>query len=85
MDFKIKKTMPLPGVIRLEFKNQYECCSSFMRLQEFYESPFKEIRGRFFKLDQFMDVYAKKQGNFTSICRPEAPTSLDATLPLWAV
>ena len=65
MKFKIKKTVPLPGVICLKFQNQYECCSSFMRMQEFYESPFKEIRGKFFTLDKFMDLYAKQQGDFT--------------------
>jgi hypothetical protein len=36
-----------------------------MRLQEFYESPFKEIRGKLFSLELFMDLYAQQQGNFT--------------------
>jgi hypothetical protein len=63
--FKIKKTQPAPGVIYLKFANQYECCSTFMRMQEFYESPFKEIRGKHFSLELFMDLYAKQQGNFT--------------------
>lgn len=63
--FKIKVTKPAPGVVYLKFKNQYETCSTFMRLQEFYESPFKDIRGKFFTLEDFMDRYAKGQGNFT--------------------
>lgn len=63
--FDIKKTCPLPGVIYLKFKNQYETCATFMRLQEFYESPFKRIRGKHFSLETFMDLYAKQQGNFT--------------------
>lgn len=65
---KIKVTEPLPGVMLLKFKTQYETCATFMRLQEFYESPFKEIRGKFFTLETFMDLYAKKQGNFTYTC-----------------
>lgn len=63
--FKIKKTSPAPGVIYLKFQNQYEVCSTFMRLQEFYESPFKPIRGKVFSLELLMDLYAKQQGNFT--------------------
>ncbi len=65
---KIKVTEPLPGVTLLKFKTQYETCATFMRLQEFYESPFKEVRGKFFDLETFMDLYAKKQGNFTYTC-----------------
>jgi hypothetical protein len=68
MKFKIKKSNPVPGVIHLLFKNQYETCSTFMRLQEFYESPFKQIRGKLFSLEQLMDLYAKQQGNFTYTC-----------------
>lgn len=63
--FKIKRTEPAPGVIFLQFENQYETCSTFMRLQEFYESPIKGIRGQVFSLEKFMDLYAKTQGNFT--------------------
>lgn len=62
---KIKKSQPVPGVVYLKFNNQYDTCSTFMRLQEFYESPFKKVRGQFFTLEQFMDLYAKQQGNFT--------------------
>jgi hypothetical protein len=36
-----------------------------MRLQEYYESPYMEIRGKFFKHEQYMDVYAKRNDNFT--------------------
>lgn len=63
--FKIKKKEVVPGVVLLTFKNQYETCSTFMRLQEFYESPFRDIKGKFFTLEDFMDRYAKGQGNFT--------------------
>ena len=36
-----------------------------MRLQEFYESPYKGIRGEFFTLEDYMDRYANQFGNFT--------------------
>ena len=41
------------------FPNQYELASTFIRLQEFYESPYKEIKGKYFTLETFMDLYAK--------------------------
>jgi hypothetical protein len=31
-------------------------------MQEFYESPFNKIRGKYFTLEQFMDEYAKQTG-----------------------
>jgi hypothetical protein len=46
--------------------SQYELCSSFLRPEEFYESPFADIQGQFFTLDKFMDKYAEsKNGVFT--------------------
>jgi hypothetical protein len=38
---------------------------SFIRLQEFYESPYKEIYEKVFTLEQLMDVCAKYTGTFT--------------------
>jgi hypothetical protein len=37
-----------------------------IRLEEFYESPFKEIAGKYFTLDYYMDLYAKRNGNVFS-------------------
>lgn len=54
-----------PGVIHVTFKTQYELCMSFLRLQEFYESPYKEIRLKMFSLEEYMDVCFKHTGNFT--------------------
>lgn len=65
MPFNIEKTEVLPGIISLRFDSQYELCSTFMRLQEFYESPFEDIKGHHFTLEQYMDRYAKEMGNFT--------------------
>lgn len=39
-------------------ETQYELCSSFLRIEEFYESPFDDIRGNYFTVDNFMDRYA---------------------------
>lgn len=53
------------GIFLVRCKTQYEITSTFMRLQEFYESPYKDIRGKYFTLEQYMDRYAKETGNFT--------------------
>src|ERR1700760_4146537 len=53
------------GLYHILFENQYSCCSTFLRLQEYYESPIKGIRGNYFTLEQFMDAYAETKGNFT--------------------
>jgi len=50
-----------PNLFLYTFPNQYELASTFIRLQEFYESPYKQIRGKYFTLEQFMDLYAKDQ------------------------
>src|SRR6266566_3113796 len=54
-----------PGIYHFQAKNQYELTSTFIRLQEFYESPYKQIRGKYFELDDFFDIYAKKFGDMT--------------------
>jgi hypothetical protein len=36
---------------------------TFCRLQEFYESPFEEIRGKNFRIFDFMRMYSKKNGD----------------------
>lgn len=46
------------NVFHVKAESQYELTSTFMRLQEFYESPYKEIRGHFFTHEKFMDVSA---------------------------
>lgn len=65
MGFEIEKKEVRKGIFSLRFRNQYETCSTFLRLQEFYESPFKEIKGHVFTLEEYMDRYAQEMGNFT--------------------
>ena len=50
---------PIKNVVHVSFDTQYQCCSTFVRLQEFYESPIEGIRGKFFTLEQFMDAYSE--------------------------
>ncbi|MFA7252416.1 MAG: hypothetical protein WC027_00995 [Candidatus Paceibacterota bacterium] len=60
----------LPGNIHLlTFENQLDITSSFLRFQEYYESP--KFKGQFFTLKEFREWYiknsprGKKTGKFT--------------------
>jgi len=56
----------LPGIYHLNFPTQHLLTSTFLRFQEYYESP--RFRGKVFTLEEFMDWYAQaqgKKGNFT--------------------
>lgn len=46
------------GLYLYTFSNQFELCSTFFRLQEFYESPMKKLRGNYFTYEQAIDSYA---------------------------
>ncbi len=48
-----------PGVLHFKAETQYEVSAAFMRLQEFYESPYG-VRGKFFTLESYMDTYAQQ-------------------------
>lgn len=65
MQFEIEPEIVFPGLIHLHFKTQYEVASSFMRLQEFYESSYDSVQGHVFTLEHYMDKYAYDTGNFT--------------------
>lgn len=60
---KITKKKIAKGVYLLRFKTQYELAATFLRIQEYYESP--RFHGRSFSLEQYMDWYAEQHGNFT--------------------
>ena len=53
------------NIFQVEAESQYDLAMTFIRIQEFYESPFREIRGHDFILEKYMDRYAKEYGNFT--------------------
>lgn len=52
-------------VLFIESDTPYEIASMFMRPQEFYESTFPNIHNKFFTIEEFMDTYSKKSGEFT--------------------
>ncbi|SDP31039.1 ABC transporter ATP-binding protein [Afipia sp. GAS231] len=60
---RISKHKVADGIYLLRFKTQYELTSTFLRVQEYYESP--RFHGRIFTLEQFMDWYAAQYGSFS--------------------
>jgi len=65
MSFNISVSEIFPKCIHLHFETQYEVASTMMRLQEFYESPYENIKGVEFSIEEYMDTYANAMGNFT--------------------
>lgn len=53
------------NVYNFSFEKKYYLSSSFMRIQEFYKSPYENIKGKHFELEEFMDTYAEDKGTFT--------------------
>ena len=60
IDYALKELYP--GVFLCTIKDLYNLAMTFCRVQEFYESPFKQIRNKKFSLVKFMEVYSKKNG-----------------------
>jgi len=55
-----------PGIYLCKIENMYDLAMTFCRVQEYYESPIKEIRGKKFTLIELMSRYAKKNdGSFS--------------------
>ena len=48
------------NIFHFSYENRYKLTSSFIRMQEYYESPYNDIRNKYFTLDYYMDVYAKE-------------------------
>lgn len=63
---KIETESTFPGLVHLRFDTQYQLASSFIRIQEFYESCFDEFRRKYFTLDDCMDKYAEVNNNIFS-------------------
>jgi hypothetical protein len=63
MSLNIVKSKVGLGIYLLRFRTQYELAATFLRVQEYYESP--RFRGRIFSLEQYMDWYAARHGSFT--------------------
>jgi hypothetical protein len=57
------KVIPsIPGVLHLEFPTRKELTLSMCRIEEFYESPYDNIRGKIFTWDEFLETYTKEDG-----------------------
>jgi hypothetical protein len=56
-----------PYIFAVVIKDNYDRSMLFCRYQEYYESPFTEIRGKFFTLEEYMKIYIKnnKEKTFT--------------------
>jgi len=65
LHYKLKKLYN--RIYLIEIENMYDLAMLFCRVQEFYESPFKEIRNKNFTIIEFMALYSKKygEGSFT--------------------
>jgi hypothetical protein len=56
--YSLKKLYP--GIYLCKIEDMYDLTMTFCRVQEFYESPFKQIRGKKFTIIEFMALYAKE-------------------------
>ncbi len=59
----IKKIKVADRTYLLQFENQVELTSTFLRFQEHYESP--EFKGKIFTLDEYKKWYSEIKGDFT--------------------
>jgi len=61
IDYKLEKVAD--KIYHLIIPDHYNLCMTFCRVQEFYESPFKEIRGKHFNFFDLMEIYSRKKGD----------------------
>lgn len=52
-----------PRIYAVVVNDDYDRAMLFCRYQEFYESPYKKINGKYFTLQYFMKHYMKKRGH----------------------
>jgi hypothetical protein len=58
-------TLPQGIIVLVKYTTRYEVCSSFLRMQEFYETSLTGMQGRYFSWEEYMDEYARARGNFS--------------------
>jgi len=51
MNIKYKLKEIYKGIFLVTIQDEYDLAMTFCRLQEYYESPFKQIRGKTFEMD----------------------------------
>ena len=54
-----------PSVFGVSIENNYDRALLFCRYQEFYESPIKKLKGKFFTLERLMKEYVNQRGENT--------------------
>ena len=62
MNIKYKLEKITDRIYHCIINDSYDLAMTFCRVQEFYESPFTQIRGNSFELLQLMSLYSKKNG-----------------------
>jgi len=62
---KLKLKLVGPNIYCIVASNYRLLAQTFVRIQEFYESPFKQIRGKHFTLSFFKKLYSKDRGYFS--------------------
>jgi len=58
----VSRTRGTRGVVHVRAPDQQRLCRMFVRPQEFYESPYPEIRGHYFTLEHFAWRYTRDHG-----------------------
>jgi hypothetical protein len=51
-----------PKIFLVGIENSYDLAMTFCRIQEFYESPYKEIKGKYFNMAEFQRIYSMRRG-----------------------
>ena len=65
IDYKITEVKP--NVFAVIIPNQYDRAMTFCRVQEFYESPNSDFRGKHFSMWNYMKWYSEEYGRGISI------------------
>jgi len=63
MKVKHKTEEIYSNVFLVGIENSYDLTMTFCRIQEFYESPYKEIRGKYFTMMEFQRLYSMRRGD----------------------
>ena len=61
--YKLSRHPGEDNIFVCTMKDIYDLSMTFMRVQEYYESPFKQIRGKHFNFLEFMKLYSLKFGD----------------------
>lgn len=53
-----------PNIYHAEFDERHQLLLTMIRMQEYYESPYKDIKGKVFPLDELIASFMKDTGRF---------------------